>query len=92
VAFATDSHETQVAIRERLIDDGFMPTEILDRNYFKSIYYREPGGILFEIATNPPGFAIDEPVEALGRELKLPEWYEPRRSQIEAGLPVIEVK
>lgn len=92
VAFATDNHETQVAIRERLIDNGFMPTEILDRNYFKSIYYREPGGVLFEIATNPPGFAVDEPVESLGKELKLPEWYEPRRAQIEAGLPPIEVK
>ncbi|KAB7732119.1 ring-cleaving dioxygenase [Rudanella paleaurantiibacter] len=92
VAFATDNHQTQVAIRERLIDNGFMPTEILDRNYFKSIYYREPGGVLFEIATNPPGFAIDEPVASLGRELKLPEWYEPRRAQIEAGLPPISVK
>lgn len=89
VAFSTDNHDTQVAIREKLIDDGYMPTEILDRNYFKSIYYREPGGILFEIATNPPGFAADEPVESLGHELKLPEWYEPRRAQIEAKLPTL---
>jgi len=90
IAFSTDNHETQVTIREKLIDDGYMPTEILDRQYFKSIYYREPGGILFEIATNPPGFSVDEPVESLGQALKLPEWYEPRRAQIEAGLPEIK--
>ena len=91
VAFSTDNHETQVTIREKLIDDGYMPTEILDRQYFKSIYYREPGGILFEIATNPPGFSVDEPIETLGQALKLPEWYESRRTQIEAGLPIIKL-
>jgi glyoxalase family protein len=89
VAFSTDNAETQIAIREKLEEDGYMPTEVLDRNYFESIYFREPGGILFEIATNPPGFSVDEPVATLGRELKLPEWYEPRRAQIEAKLPVI---
>jgi glyoxalase family protein len=87
VAFSTDTDETQLAIREELLSTGYSPTEVLDRNYFHSIYYREPGGILFEIATNPPGFAVDEPLESLGTSLKLPEWYEPRRAKIEAELP-----
>ncbi|TDB60792.1 ring-cleaving dioxygenase [Arundinibacter roseus] len=89
VAFSTDSDETQLEIREQLLSSGYQPTEVLDRNYFHSIYYREPGGILFEIATNPPGFTIDEPQESLGSALKLPEWYEPRRAKIEAALPVL---
>lgn len=89
IAFATDSDESQLEIREQLLSAGFNPTGVLDRNYFHSIYYREPGGILFEIATNPPGFAVDETVAELGSTLKLPEWYEPRRAKIEAELPVI---
>jgi len=62
-------------------------TEVRDRQYFKSIYFREPGGVLFEIATMRPGFPVDEPVPELGRALKLPPWEEPHRSQIEAQLP-----
>ncbi|GAB2800215.1 ring-cleaving dioxygenase [Rhabdobacter roseus] len=89
LAFATDTDDTQLAIREELLTAGYNPTQVLDRNYFHSIYYREPGGILFEIATNPPGFAIDEPIAELGTSLKLPEWYEPRRAEIESGLPPI---
>ena len=92
IAFATDSDESQLEIREKLLSTGYNPTEVLDRNYFHSIYYREPGGILFEIATNPPGFAVDENVSELGSTLKLPEWYEPRRAKIEAGLPVISAQ
>ena len=92
VAFATPTDESQLEIREKLLHDGYNPTPVMDRNYFHSIYYREPGGILFEIATNPPGFAIDEPVAELGKTLKLPEWYEPRRAQIEAALPVLDVR
>jgi glyoxalase family protein len=61
----------------------------MDRVYFHSIYYREPGGILFEIATDSPGFAVDEPVEKLGESLKLPPWLETLRPQIEAALPPI---
>ncbi|GAA4456549.1 ring-cleaving dioxygenase [Nibrella saemangeumensis] len=91
IAFATDNDETQIAIQENLQEAGFSPTPVLDRNYFHSIYFREPGGILFEVATNPPGFAIDEPAAALGQELKLPEWYEPRRAQIESALPKIQL-
>ena len=92
IAFATDSDDSQLEIREKLLSAGYNPTEVLDRNYFHSIYYREPGGILFEIATNPPGFAVDENVNDLGSSLKLPEWYEPRRAKIEAGLPVISAQ
>ena len=66
-------------------------TQIMDRQYFKSIYFREPGGVLFEIATDDPGFAIDEPLLELGQRLKLPPWLEPNRSQIEASLPAIKV-
>jgi glyoxalase family protein len=66
-------------------------TPVLDRTYFHSIYFREPGGVLFELATDPPGFAFDEPLESLGEELKLPAWLEPRRSQIEKRLPAIEL-
>jgi len=64
---------------------------VIDRQYFHSIYFREPGGILFEIATESPGFAIDEPLEALGSGLKLPAWFEPRRETIEAALPSIRL-
>jgi glyoxalase family protein len=66
---------------------GYNITPQLDRNYFKSIYFREPGGVLFEIATDLPGFTADEEAENLGQELKLPEWLEPRRKEIENVLP-----
>ncbi|CCH56614.1 Glyoxalase/bleomycin resistance protein/dioxygenase [Fibrisoma limi BUZ 3] len=92
VAFSTDTDETQLSIHEKLLEAGYHVTPVQDRNYFHSIYFREPGGILFEVATNPPGFAVDEPVSELGTHLKLPEWYEPRRAKIEAELPVIQVK
>ena len=65
---------------------GMHPTEQKDRNYFRSIYFREPGGILFEIATDSPGFAVDEPVDSLGEALKLPAFLEPRRKEIEKVL------
>jgi glyoxalase family protein len=66
-------------------------TPVLDRTYFHSIYFREPGGVLFELATDPPGFLLDEPAESLGEELRLPEWLEPKRSLIEQHLPQIEL-
>jgi len=62
-------------------------TPVLDRQYFHSIYFHEPGGVLFEIATDPPGFTIDEPVERFGSQLKLPPWLEPARGEIEQVLP-----
>lgn len=92
VAFSTDSDDTQLVLQEQLANAGYHVTPVQDRNYFHSIYFRESGGILFEIATNPPGFAIDEPVETLGQALKLPEQYEARRAKLEAALPTIELK
>jgi glyoxalase family protein len=66
-------------------------TEVLDRQYFQSIYFREPGGVLFEVATMQPGFAVDESRAELGGSLKLPPWEEPNRGAIERGLPAIGV-
>ena len=71
---------------------GLHPTDIVDRQYFNAVYFRENGGILFEIATDPPGFALDEPMESLGEKLMLPEWYEPYRTRIEQGLLPFEVR
>jgi glyoxalase family protein len=92
VAFSTDSDVSQLAVQQALIEAGYQPTEVLDRQYFHSIYFREPGGILFEVATNPPGFSVDEPLATLGTELKLPAWYEPRREKLEAALPKLIVR
>jgi len=66
-------------------------TPQLDRNYFRSIYFREPGGVLFEIATDAPGFAVDEPVEHLGSTLRLPRWLERHRAEVEAALPPLRI-
>ena len=87
VAFAVATSDEQLRMREALMRVGAQVTEVRDRQYFTSIYFREPNGILFEIATLPPGFAIDEPLDSLGRALKLPPWEEPRRAEIEARLP-----
>jgi glyoxalase family protein len=87
VAFRAPDGETQARWRQELVEAGVAVTEILDRQYFTSIYFREPGGVLFEIATDQPGFAVDEPLLELGRSLKLPPWLEPSREQIAAALP-----
>lgn len=87
IAWRTAGEAEQRTWREKIIQQGLDVTRVLDRNYFRSIYFREPGGILFEIATDPPGFAIDEPVNELGSGLKLPDWLEPARDRIEAALP-----
>jgi glyoxalase family protein len=89
VAMAVSSGEEQRRLRQELIGLGYKVTEVLDRNYFQSIYFREPGGVLLELATVQPGFTVDEPLGALGTTLKLPAWEEPNREQIEAALPVI---
>jgi glyoxalase family protein len=89
VAMAVASGEEQRRLRQEVIALGYKVTEVLDRNYFQSIYFREPGGVLFELATIQPGFTVDEPLAALGKSLKLPAWEEPNRERIEAGLPVI---
>ena len=91
IAFRATDDDQQAAMAKALREQhGLTPTQQIDRNYFRSVYFREPGGILFEIATDQPGFAVDEPVERLGRELKLPAFLEPRRREIEAALPPIE--
>lgn len=71
---------------------GYHPTPVVDRQYFNALYFRERGGILFEIATDPPGFARDEPADALGQKLMLPSWFEPERARIEANLLPIRVR
>jgi glyoxalase family protein len=90
VAFAISDEEEQRRLREVLIGRGLAVTEVLDRSYFRSIYFREPGGILFEVATMKPGFAIDEEIGELGTGLKLPPWEEPNREEIEAALPRVQ--
>ena len=87
VAFRVRTDEDELAVRDTLLSMGLQPTPVVDRQYFHSVYTREPGGILFEIATDPPGFAVDEPADALGRSLQLPPQYEPQRAAIEARLP-----
>jgi len=91
VAFAVQDDAAELAVRARVERDGLHPTPVIDRNYFHSVYFREPGGVLYELATNHPGFAIDEPVERLGESLRLPAQYEPRRAEIEAALPRIHL-
>ena len=87
VAWRAPDDATQQDWREEIESRGFHVTPILDRNYFRSIYFREPGGVLFEIATDPPGFAVDEDPEHLGENLKLPPWLESRRGKLEDVLP-----
>lgn len=91
IAFRVPDQATQQRWRDELVSRGHQVTEILDRQYFTSIYFREPGGVLFEIATDTPGFDIDEPLLELGRALKLPPWLEPSREAIEHAVIPIRV-
>ena len=91
VAFRAESEAVQREWRERLAGAGFDVTPVIDRQYFNAIYFREPGGVLFEIATDPPGFAVDEPAETMGSALMLPPQYEGHRREIEAVLPPLPV-
>jgi glyoxalase family protein len=86
VAFRTPDHSQYEAWAQRLNELGVRNSGAIDRFYFRSLYFREPNGILFEIATDGPGFATDEPMETLGETLALPPFLEPRRAEIEAGL------
>lgn len=86
IAFAVENREKQLEVRKALMDTGYQVTPVIDRDYFWAIYFRTPGGILFEIATNEPGFDRDEDTAHLGEALKLPTRYEPFRDKIEAGL------
>jgi glyoxalase family protein len=92
VALAISEEGEQLRLREELIRQGLSVTEVLDRCYFHSIYFREPGGILFEIATVKPGFTLDEELGSLGCGLKLPPWEEGDRPAIEAALPKVTVR
>jgi catechol 2,3-dioxygenase-like lactoylglutathione lyase family enzyme len=89
IAFRAENDGEQLAWRQELVERGFAVSPVMDRSYFHSIYFREPGGILFEIATDPPGFAVDEPIEDLGARLMLPDWLEPNRPEIESALPAL---
>jgi len=91
IAFRTLSDENQIFIRKNIIKLGLNPTPVIDRTYFHSVYFREPGGVLFEIATDPPGFTVDQKVEDLGERLLLPSWLEPVRDRLEKVLPKIEL-
>lgn len=91
IAWRTPNEETQLAWRERLTDAGLQVTSVRDRQYFHSIYFRERGGVLFEIATDPPGFTLDEAREELGAHLKLPPWLESQREQISRRLPPLRI-
>jgi glyoxalase family protein len=77
----------ELSVRAALGGLGLRPTEVIDRFWFRSVYVREPGGVLFELATDGPGFDRDEAMDSLGQTLVLPPWLEPRRAEIEAGLP-----
>mgnify|MGYP006143588543 CR=1 FL=1 len=84
IAFRAETQEDQHAWQDALLSFGHRTTPVIDRQYFNAIYFREPGGVLFEIATDPPGFAVDEPVETMGSQLMLPAQHERLRDRIEA--------
>ncbi len=90
VAFSVEDRAAQLEVRKALLDTGYNVTPVIDRDYFWAIYFRTPGGVLFEIATNEPGFNRDEDTAHLGEALKLPTRYQQYRSQIEAHLPAIK--
>jgi glyoxalase family protein len=91
IAFRATDDAVQTEMARKLVNEhGMHPTDQKDRNYFRSVYFREPGGILFEIATDIPGFAVDEPLATLGETLKLPPFLEPHRKDIEQALPSLD--
>ena len=87
IAWRVPDSEQQTAVRGRVVSAGVRPTEVIDRFWFQSVYFREPGGALFEVATDGPGFSVDESTDSLGERLILPPWLEPRRRDIEDVLP-----
>jgi len=89
IAFRVQDDTVQMELREKIAAAGLNITSKIDRDYFFSLYFREPGGVLFEIATDNPGFTRDEPLDQLGTALKLPKQYEPARTKIEAVLPAL---
>jgi glyoxalase family protein len=91
VAWHTPTDEQQRALRDKIVKAGLNATPFIDRTYFHSVYFREPGGVLFGIATNPPGFTIDEKAEELGTHLTLPKWLEPMRKDLEKVLSPVHL-
>jgi glyoxalase family protein len=91
VAWRTPTGEQQIEWQKKLSARGYNVTPVIDRKYFHSIYFREPGGVLLEIATDPPGFAVDEPAEELGSHLVLPAWLEPARAELQQILPKLRL-
>ena len=90
IAFQVEDRDELLLKRQQVMELGLYPTEVIDRYYFKSVYFRTPAGILFELATNGPGFTVDEAEEVLGKKLSLPPFLEDRRKEIEAKLkPII---
>ena len=89
IAFRVADDTIQMGYREKVMEAGLNITPKIDRDYFYSLYFREPGGVLFEIATDNPGFTVDEPLAQLGSGLKLPKQYEDRRAEIEKQLPAL---
>ena len=90
VAFRVKDDNVLMEYREKILSAGLDITPKINRDYFFSLYFREPGGVLFEIATDNPGFNVDEPLSSLGSALKLPKQYESHRLQIEKALPKID--
>jgi glyoxalase family protein len=90
LAWRVDDTEHEMQLRELIAKAGRRPTEQIDRFWFKSVYFMEPGGVLFELATDGPGFAVDEDADKLGETLVLPPWLEVHRTEIEAGLPKLQ--
>jgi catechol 2,3-dioxygenase-like lactoylglutathione lyase family enzyme len=91
VAFRVPDAEAQQRLRKSLLQHGMNVTPVLDRHYFQSVYFREPGGVIFEVATDGPGFTVDEEAERLGESLQLPRWYEEQRPVLERVLPSVRV-
>lgn len=91
VAWRTPTNEQQMVLRRNIVKAGLNATPVIDRFYFHSVYFRESGGVLFEIATNPPGFTVDEKLEDLGTHLVLPPWLEPMRKELEKVLPQVRL-
>ena len=89
VAFRAADDADETSLRETITNLGASPTEVIDRQYFRSVYFREPGGVLFELATDQPGFTIDEPLDRLGSGLMLPPQHEASRAEIESRLPAL---
>ena len=91
VAFRMKDRETELKLRQKLMYAGLQPSTLIDRFWFESVYFREPGGVVFELATDGPGFGRDEDMDKLGEELILPPWFEKNREEIEKNLPVLNL-